>query len=921
MNWVLGIDRGDPRRGAGRKRKPVRRAGGFTLVMALLSINRLRRESDATARRNRHAEGETGRADRAARAEAAPPIAPACRRRRARQPSRSTRLPRLPHPPVPAASARVADRASRDAPQRAPARASAASSAGRAGRVRDRRPRAPHRTVLGRARGGKTQGLVHRRQRAGEDRRAGAPVRRRRGACASAGPRATSACPIEARLAVIAGAALAGARLRLARARATPAFGLSLQGGALGVLLLTVFAAFRLYAPVAAGLAFALVVVLVAGSALLAVLQNNMALAVLGFLGGYLAPVLISTGSGNHVALFSYYAVLNAAVFAISWRQSWRLLNLIGFVFTFGVGAAWGDELLPAGVVLRRVEPFLILFFVFYIVIGLFYVLRQTEHRRPWVDGTLVFGTPLVAFPLQAAMLKDDRMGTGVERAGGGAGLRRAGVVAAPAPRRTPAHRGLRRARAGLRHAGGAAGLQRQHDRQPVGAGRRRRRLARHAPEPQVPLAGRPGAAVARRRAPISSACDRTGTRSPTRCCCSTRTGWARRCSSFSGFALSLIHDRHRPVRGLAALLFAWGVRSGGWSAALADNGPAPRAASANGASRAVPAVDVGTVRRCCAQRLSWPRLNWIVGADSVLADLPLVFAARQRIRLAAGAAGAAVLGCSTPGGDCVACGAQREDRSRSLALAHLALLWTVALAVSLQAGRSSATRCNWPKAGASSPCWRRWRLMTLGLWRRPALFAWPRAQAFASATSQAGSCRPLSLLGWRFVVGLFLEGSSGRWPTSRCSIRWNWRCSASRRWSTHCSARRGALRRCAVWPMLAFAFVTMATLRAVHHLHGEPWGRQILDSGFSQASLTVVWSLSGVGAWILGSRRRNRARLDGRRGADGHRAAEAAVRRSRATWATCPASFRSWRSDCCWSAWATSRRRRHASTCTGAAA
>jgi hypothetical protein len=38
-----------------------------------------------------------------------------------------------------------------------------------------------------------------------------------------------------------------------------------------------------------------------------------------------------------------------------------------------------------------------VLFFAFYIVIGLLYVQRQTAHRRPFVDGTLVFGTPLVA--------------------------------------------------------------------------------------------------------------------------------------------------------------------------------------------------------------------------------------------------------------------------------------------------------------------------------------------------------------------------------------------------------------------------------------------------------------------------------------------------------------------------------------------
>ena len=60
-------------------------------------------------------------------------------------------------------------------------------------------------------------------------------------------------------------------------------------------------------------------------------------------------------------------------------------------------------------------------------------------------------------------------------------------------------------------------------------------------------------------------------------------------------------------------------------------------------------------------------------------------------------------------------------------------------------------------------------------------------------------------------------------------------------------------------WPLPALALVTMATLRAVHHLHGEPWSLSLLDSGFSQASLTLVWSLIGVSAWILGSRRRDR--------------------------------------------------------------
>src|SRR5690606_25308790 len=56
--------------------------------------------------------------------------------------------------------------------------------------------------------------------------------------------------------------------------------------------------------------------------------------------------------------------------------------------------------------------------------------------------------------------------------------------------------------------------------------------------------------------------------------------------------------------------------------------------------------------------------------------------------------------------------------------------------------------------------------------------------------------------------------------------------------------------------PLAAFAFVTMACLRAVHHLHDAPWSEAILRDNVAQTSLTVVWSIIGVVAWVIGSRR-----------------------------------------------------------------
>ena len=212
--------------------------------------------------------------------------------------------------------------------------------------------------------------------------------------------------PIEVRLAGVAlgGVVLLGLGWRLRTTR--PGYALAVQGGGIGILYLTVFASLRLFHVLAPGPAF-LVLVLVAGfSVALAVLQNSMAFALLGIGCGFLAPVLASTGQGDHVVLFSYYGVLNLAILGISWFKAWRPLNVVGFLFTFVIGTTWGvlrysDELFAS------TEPFLIAFFLLYVAISVLFSLRQRPVLRGYVDGTLVFGTPVVAFGLQAAMVHD----------------------------------------------------------------------------------------------------------------------------------------------------------------------------------------------------------------------------------------------------------------------------------------------------------------------------------------------------------------------------------------------------------------------------------------------------------------------------------------------------------------------------------
>ncbi len=198
---------------------------------------------------------------------------------------------------------------------------------------------------------------------------------------------------------------VAGIRLALAR----PGYGLSLQGAGAGVLYLTTFAAFRLYhvLPTVPGLL--LLAVIAASTVALAIRADSQALAGLAVAGGFLAPMLTRV-TGEPALLFGYFAILNAAIFALAWVRSWRVLNLLGFIFTFILGSLWAYRYYRPPY-FATVEPFLVLFFVFYVAIAILYAHRGRFEARAPVDGLLVFGVPLIAFGLQAALVHDVEYG------------------------------------------------------------------------------------------------------------------------------------------------------------------------------------------------------------------------------------------------------------------------------------------------------------------------------------------------------------------------------------------------------------------------------------------------------------------------------------------------------------------------------
>ena len=177
------------------------------------------------------------------------------------------------------------------------------------------------------------------------------------------------------------------------------AYSLTLQGGGMGVLYLVVLAANQLSTgePILSTTpAIIAMLILSVFTVLLALLQNYQPLAIFAILGGFAAPLLISTGSRDYIALFSIYTLLNFEILAISFKREWRLLSRLGFILTGAIGTVWGIENWSPEL-FSSIEPFLIIFLATYTLIAL--GIGRSKTSSP--DILLAVAAPFSFFILQ----------------------------------------------------------------------------------------------------------------------------------------------------------------------------------------------------------------------------------------------------------------------------------------------------------------------------------------------------------------------------------------------------------------------------------------------------------------------------------------------------------------------------------------
>lgn len=157
------------------------------------------------------------------------------------------------------------------------------------------------------------------------------------------------------------------------------AFSSVIVAGAIAIFYFTIGIAFHDYHLFNQTVAFSIMVVITAFSALISVSYDRVELAVLSLIGGFAVPFMVSTGEGNYVVLFTYIIILNVGILAIAYYKKWNLVNILAYAFTVLLYGGWLSQELSAE------KPHylgaLIFGFIFYFIFILMNIINNIKSK------------------------------------------------------------------------------------------------------------------------------------------------------------------------------------------------------------------------------------------------------------------------------------------------------------------------------------------------------------------------------------------------------------------------------------------------------------------------------------------------------------------------------------------------------------
>lgn len=143
-------------------------------------------------------------------------------------------------------------------------------------------------------------------------------------------------------------------------ARRYPVTANALDAAAIAILFSTFFAAHALWGLIPSIVTFALLGIVTALAVVLSIRRKSLFIAILGLLGGFATPVLLSTGQNQPIPLFAYVLLLNIGLAWVAYRQTWPLLTTLTLVLTTAYQWGWVWRYLDANQLTLAMGIFLV---------------------------------------------------------------------------------------------------------------------------------------------------------------------------------------------------------------------------------------------------------------------------------------------------------------------------------------------------------------------------------------------------------------------------------------------------------------------------------------------------------------------------------------------------------------------------------
>jgi uncharacterized membrane protein len=169
-------------------------------------------------------------------------------------------------------------------------------------------------------------------------------------------------------------------------------------------LYAAVFSAYRFYGLIGSAPAFVLAILITASAMLYAVALDEIIIAFFSLLGGFLTPVLVSTGENRPMALFGYVLVLGTGAILCSYYRKWRAVTVLSFVGTYLLYTGWFEKFYRPEILKSQTPEqiaialgWLAVFFIVYLILPVLYgLVRKSAARRE--DVMLVLANAVVTF-------------------------------------------------------------------------------------------------------------------------------------------------------------------------------------------------------------------------------------------------------------------------------------------------------------------------------------------------------------------------------------------------------------------------------------------------------------------------------------------------------------------------------------------